>query len=978
SMHPSENPSRPKQTMYISRHEFRIEERSAEHGFRAEVVYHTVPGEDFPAIARTIKVENLASEERCLEMVDGMPKISPFGLNEWFMKNMSRTIEAWMETTGITEKRPLYRLRVDAADVAEVKHIKSGNFYLSILRESGVRPAIIADPMVVFGSSGDLVRPDRFASQDFRMPISQIDRNITPSAFSYFESSLMPLKTITLSSLAGLAGSPDHLRSIDKKISSAFFDKARDLNKLEIDKVARSVSVFSGSDLFDAYVAQTNLDNILRGGLPIKIGHDGRVIYVFNRKHGDLERDYNNFTVRAENFAQGNGNYRDANQNRRLSVWLCPSVSTKDIKDFFELAQMDGYNPLVIKGDRFSVRKDSVRRKIASRYFPKSDAKAVCDLLSGEFTIGELMDMASSCGISAKRTSLLSDVAACASCSIAAEHGEGYWVDHWTYNMDLVESYLALYPEKKDELLFKDRSYRFFDNDHVVKPRSEKVALDAYGRVRQYRSVTRDPEKKKLIASRKEDPNWLRIKHGKGNIYRSNLAAKMLIIVINKISSLDPSGIGIEMEADKPGWCDSLNGLPGLFGSSCCETFELARMMRFLISNINSTKNSPSLYLPQEAASFMRGLTSLFKDSSNNEKGNRSYWEKSNFLKEKYREAVRLGVSGKETKLDTDEVLEFLLGGARRLSDGIKRSLDPAGIPYTYFVNEASGIDKKKNIASFKSRPLPLFLEGVVHALKIQDGQDGARRIYNAVKASSLYDKELGMYKLNTSIEKESLEIGRSRAFTPGWLENESIWLHMEYKYLLEILKCGLHEEFFSDMKKALIPFQEGERYGRSILENSSFLTSSVFFDHSMVGGGFYARLSGATVELLNMLQIMNLGVQPFTFRDGRLFFTPSPILKPEFFGVSEKVIDFNFKKGARKVTLPQNSYAFSLFANTIIVYENPRLKETFGKARVKPVRYEILYASGKKKSLDGESLPEPFSKDLRCGLIDKITISLE
>jgi len=41
----------------------------------------------------------------------------------------------------------------------------------------------------------------------------------------------------------------------------------------------------------------------------------------------------------------------------------------------------------------------------------------------------------------------------------------------------------------------------------------------------------------------------------------------------NKAASLDPSGIGIEMEANKPNWYDSLNGLPGLLGSSISETF---------------------------------------------------------------------------------------------------------------------------------------------------------------------------------------------------------------------------------------------------------------------------------------------------------------------------------------------------------------------------------------------------------------------
>ena len=83
------------------------------------------------------------------------------------------------------------------------------------------------------------------------------------------------------------------------------------------------------------------------------------------------------------------------------------------------------------------------------------------------------------------------------------------------------------------------------------------------------------------------------------------------------------------------------------------------------------------------------------------------------------------------------------------------------------------------------------------------------------------------MYKVNASLKEASYEIGRARAFTPGWLENESIWLHMEYKYLLELLRSGMYEEFFADFHKAAIPFLDPQVYGRSIYENSSFIASS-------------------------------------------------------------------------------------------------------------------------------------------------------
>jgi hypothetical protein len=105
-----------------------------------------------------------------------------------------------------------------------------------------------------------------------------------------------------------------------------------------------------------------------------------------------------------------------------------------------------------------------------------------------------------------------------------------------------------------------------------------------------------------------------------------------------------------------------------------------------------------------------------------------------------------------------------------------------------------------------------------------------------------------------------SEEIGRARIFPPGWLEHESVWLHMEYKFLLELLRAGLYEEFYANFKTVLIPFLDPKVYGRSILENSSFIVSSAHEDNRLHGKGFVARLSGTTAELLHMCQPIGIG----------------------------------------------------------------------------------------------------------------------
>ena len=62
-----------------------------------------------------------------------------------------------------------------------------------------------------------------------------------------------------------------------------------------------------------------------------------------------------------------------------------------------------------------------------------------------------------------------------------------------------------------------------------------------------------------------------------------NLFGKILTLVINKALHLDPLGIGLSYEANKPGWNDAMNGLPGLFASGISEMIELRKIKQTFI-----------------------------------------------------------------------------------------------------------------------------------------------------------------------------------------------------------------------------------------------------------------------------------------------------------------------------------------------------------------------------------------------------------
>ena len=51
-----------------------------------------------------------------------------------------------------------------------------------------------------------------------------------------------------------------------------------------------------------------------------------------------------------EFYSQGNGNFRDVNQNRRCDTFFAPFVGRKNIQEFYSSwIQADWYNPLGVE-----------------------------------------------------------------------------------------------------------------------------------------------------------------------------------------------------------------------------------------------------------------------------------------------------------------------------------------------------------------------------------------------------------------------------------------------------------------------------------------------------------------------------------------------------------------------------------------------------------------------------------------------------
>lgn len=977
--------------MIIRPHELTIVEENLTARLRTQVSYFTLPNEPFTALVRETTVENMSNKPLDVEMLDGLSVLVPYGINNFFLKEMSRTIEAWMTVERLKNGVAVYKLTTDPKDVAQVVFIKGGNFYASF---EGSRTCssskIIVDPSKVFGDVTDFSYPQSFLkSSSFVYSTKQADRNKTPCAFSFLK---MKLARAAKKKLVSVVGHVFDAEDINRygigRLDEDFIDKKRQENKTLIDGVMDRIFTVSGLDNFDLYVRQTFLDNVLRGGLPYVVAageNKKKSVYVYSRKHGDLERDYNRFCVLPTYFSQGEGNYRDVNQNRRCDVFFEPSLEEKNICNFMNLIQLDGYNPLVYKGEKLVVSVENFKKSGLASCFHEKDAHKIGHILSLSFTMGSILQylMENKIDMSCSLEDFVVMLLGLTKSDVDAAHTEGYWSDHWTYNTDLLESFKSLYPDRMKWLLFEKSDFSFFDTHVFVRPRQERYVL-RNGELRQYHALFSDEEKLLSMQKRPYDQHKVRCDNGEGEVLTTTLLGKFICLIVNKLATLDPSGVGIEMEADKPNWYDSLNGLPGLLGSSISETFELKRLIELLKKIFLESSIAPQqeCLVVLEIYDFFKEMKSLL--GQNIDAFN--FWNHSNTVKEAYRYRVRQGVQGKFIQITVSALLAFFELALNKLNAGIAKSFERAtGYYYTYFTHQMVQHDSSLSPAGqhivipkeFKQKRLPLFLEGFVHALRCEASD--AKNIYAAVKKSPLRDKKLKMYKVNMSLEKESYEIGRTKAFTPGWLENESVWLHMEYKYLLELLKNRLYDEFYEDFFELLVPFQKPAVYGRSILENSSFIASSAHPDTSLHGRGFVARLSGSTAELIHMWLLMNIGSEPFYLgQDGNLCLRLRPALSAKLFTKKSTRRRFFDSCGrAREMTFEKDTYSFLFLNKTLIVYRNPKRKSTFGHVGVVPVRI-IIYAQDKELAIiEGREIGSPYAAMVREGKIDRIEVEL-
>lgn len=939
--------------MHVEMNGLSIEEQDEKNSLHTVVDYFTLPGEKTGALVRKLSIKNTAKEKVKLQILDGMPVLIPYGVDMANLKEMGQTVMAWMQAEDVESRTPYFRARASIVDTAAVTPVLGGNYGFAC-DEQGNKKQVIADPSLVFGYDCSMDIAVGFKEKAFADLLSeeQVTANQYPCCFFAEEKELSEGESLVLYEMIGQVSSRALLdRLLKTKMDAAYFEeKKAEAAKLP-EELCSVIETKTASPDFDAYSAYTYMDNVLRGGYPIKLP-GGKIFHVYSRKHGDLERDYNYFRMLPEFYSQGNGNFRDVNQNRRCEPFFTPYVGAESIVKFYSLIQIDGYNPLAVEKVTYTLSEE----KAADIFDLLSQEKKeeLLAFLAKPFTPGAFFAKLDEIGIEDvnKEEEYFAKVMEQAKDAINADFGEGYWSDHWTYNLDLIEVYLSVFPEKEEELLFHT-PITYYRTQVPILPRRKRYVKTENG-IRQYHFLD---ESKKLNGEEK----LLKDMFGKGKVVESTLIEKLIVLCTTKYAALDVYAMGVEMEGGKPGWYDALNGMPGLFGSSMAETCELSRMLAYTINILK--KYEANVELLAEVALLVRQMEEItFKCMNDIMRDNEllEFWNSRNDVKESYWEKTFHGISGAREEVGAKELIDALMHMQAVVTHGIRKACAMEnGVCPTYFTYEVKEFTEDEDgiyPERFEVKMVPLFLEGSVRFLKLDNDMEVKKSLYEQVKSSDLYDEKLQMYKVNASLKEASYELGRAKAFTPGWLENESIWLHMEYKYLLELLKSGMYSEFAQDFHKAAIPFQDPEVYGRSIYENSSFLASSKNPNPAYHGQGFVARLSGSTVEFLQMWMLMMFG-NLFSYKNGELTASFAPVLPEYLVGEGKRV-------------------EAMLLGQTKVIYEMEETRDYFpGNYQVASL--ELVYKDGSIFKTAQNVLSGTTAEDVRSGKIRQIHVQL-
>jgi len=410
---------------------------------------------------------------------------------------------------------------------------------------------------------------------------------------------------------------------------------------------------------------------------------------TFSRRHGDPSRPWNQFSIETKN-EDGSvklnyqGNWRDIFQNWEALSISYPEFLEGMITKFVNATTADGYNPYRI-----------TREGIDWESPDPHDAWAYI----------------------------------------------GYWGDHQIiYLQKFLELSVEFHPGKLDSLLqeelfvFANVPYRIKSYSEIVKNPKETIDFD----------FSLNDKVRELTGQTGADGRLLR--SGTGEIYRVNLAEKILITLLAKLTNFIPEA-GIWLNTQRPEWNDANNALVGN-GTSMVTLYYLRRFLKFWSEQFHET-SLDQLIISEEVKSLFNKVFTLFAENKALIESGFSTGQRRRFADylgqagSDYRNSVyQNSFSGTKKAIQTKTLIEFMELGIRYMDQSIRVNKREDGLYHAY--NLISFSDQRISI-----RYLYEMLEGQVAVLSsgylsVHESLD----VLNSLKNSALFRPDQYSYLL--------------------------------------------------------------------------------------------------------------------------------------------------------------------------------------------------------------------------------------
>ncbi len=426
---------------------------------------------------------------------------------------------------------------------------------------------------------------------------------------------------------------------------------------------------------------------------------------AFSRRHGDPSRPWNNFTIKIKD-EEGNkilnyeGNWRDIFQNWEALAHSFPIYIESMIAKFVNASTVDGYNP-------YRVTRSGFDWEIIDPDDPWSYI--------------------------------------------------GYWGDHQIVYLYKLMQLSAKYHPGKLESLLNRNIFTYANVPYRIKSYSD-ILSDPH------ETIDFNQDMQESIEDRVDEigNDGKLVLDEKGNIFQVNLAEKLLVPILAKLSNFVPEG-GIWMNTQRPEWNDANNALVG-YGVSMVTLYYLRKHLAFC-HQIFEDADLKTLTISKEAGEWLENILQTFmnykkllKDSIS-DKNRKAILDELEIAAENYREKIYSdGFSGQNKEINISQILNFFDIALKYIDHTIEANQREDNLYEAYNLINLKDSDK------ISIRKLYEMLEGQVAVLSsgylsIQESLD----VLKALRNSRLYREDQNSYilypdrKLPRFLEKNNI-----------------------------------------------------------------------------------------------------------------------------------------------------------------------------------------------------------------------------